>query len=295
MQSNIGLYLALIFGVFSLSTSAIFVRLANAPSAITAFFRLFFAALFLLPFLLSRRENRHQLRNLSKKQWMLGILSGLLLSAHYMLWFESLRYTSVASSTVIVTLQPLFSITIGCLFLKERYHKRAIGGCFIAIIGCFLIGWGDFQISPQALFGDFLAFLAAGVISVYFFIGQAVRKDLSAIPYSVISYSSSSVFLALYALILHNSFTGYPSSTWGAFLGLALISTICGQFIFNWLLKWLPATVISMSILGETIGTCILAYFILNEMISAQQGLGIGVIFLGLAMFFLSPQRHGSQ
>lgn len=90
LQSNIGLYLALIFGVFSLSTSAIFVRLANAPSAITAFFRLFFAALFLLPFLLSRRENRHQLRNLSKKQWLLGILSGLLLSAHYMLWFESL-------------------------------------------------------------------------------------------------------------------------------------------------------------------------------------------------------------
>ena len=295
MQSNIVLYLSLIFGVFSLSTSAIFVRLANAPSAITAFFRLFFAALFLLPFLLARRENRRQLQSLSKRQWMLGILSGLLLSAHYMLWFESLKYTSVASSTVIVTLQPLFSITIGCLFLKERYHKRAITGCFIAIIGCFLIGWGDFQISPQALFGDFLAFLAAGVISIYFFIGQAVRKDLSAVPYSVISYSSSSVFLALYALMLHNSFMGYSRSAWGAFLGLTLISTICGQFIFNWLLKWLPATVISMSILGETIGTCILAYFILNEMISVQQGLGIGVIFLGLAMFFLNPQRYGSK
>jgi len=289
LKTNIGLYLTLLFGVFSLSTSAIFVRLANAPSAITAFFRLFFAALLLLPFLLTSKENKRQLMSLSKKQWTLGILSGLLLSAHYMLWFESLRHTSVASSTVIVTLQPLFSIAIGFIFLKERFHKLAIGGCLIAIAGCFLIGWGDFQISSQALFGDLLAFLAAGFISIYFFIGQAIRKELSAVPYSVISYLSSSVFLGCCAIMERSSFSGYPAVTWMAFGGLALISTVFGQFIFNWLLKWIPATVISMSILGETIGTCILAYFILNEAISFQQGAGIATILLGLVLFFLSP------
>jgi len=289
LKTNIGLYLALLFGVFSLSTSAIFVRLANAPSSITAFFRLFFAALLLLPFLLTSKENKRQLLSLSKKQWTLGILSGLLLSAHYMLWFESLRHTSVASSTVIVTLQPLFSIAIGFVFLKERFHKLAIGGCLIAIAGCILIGWGDFQISSQALFGDLLAFLAAGFISIYFFVGQAVRKELSAVPYSVISYLSSSLFLGCRAIMERSSFTGYPAATWMAFGGLALISTVFGQFIFNWLLKWIPATVISMSILGETIGTCILAYFILNEAISFQQGVGITAILLGLVLFFLSP------
>lgn len=292
MKTNIGLYLALLFGVFSLSTSAIFVRLANAPSAITAFFRLFFAAMILLPFLLSSKQNKRQLLSLSKKQWTLGILSGLLLSGHYLLWFESLRHTSVASSTVIVTLQPLFSIAIGYIFLKERFHKLAIGGCLVAIMGCFLIGWGDFQISSQALFGDLLALLAAGIISVYFFIGQAIRKELSAVPYSVISYLSSSVFLGCYAMIEGNSFNGYPKATWIAFGGLALISTVFGQFIFNWLLKWIPATVISMSILGETIGTCILAYFILHEAISLQQGIGITTILLGLVLFFISPQIH---
>lgn len=292
MKTNIGLYLALLFGVLSLSTSAIFVRLANAPSAITAFFRLFFAALLLMPFLLTSKENKRQLLSLSKKQWTLGILSGLLLSAHYMLWFESLRHTSVASSTVIVTLQPLFSIAIGYVFLKERFHKSAIGGCLIAIAGCFLIGWGDFQISSQALFGDLLAFLAAGFISIYFFIGQAVRKKLSAVPYSVISYLSSSLFLGCCAMMEGSTFSGYPAATWLAFGGLALISTVFGQFIFNWLLKWIPATVISMSILGETIGTCILAYFILNEAISFQQGVGITTILLGLVLFFLSPPIH---
>jgi len=271
------------------------VRLANAPSAITAFFRLFFAALILLPFLLGSKQNKNQLLSLSKKQWSLGILSGLLLSAHYLLWFESLRHTSVASSTVIVTLQPLFSIAIGYTFLKERFHKLAIGGCLIAIMGCFIIGWGDFQISSQALFGDSLALLAAGIISVYFFIGQAIRKELSAVPYSVISYLSSSVFLGCYAIIEGTSFSGYPKATWIAFGGLALISTVFGQFIFNWLLKWIPATVISMSILGETIGTCILAYLILHEAISLQQGIGITTILLGLVLFFISPQIHKNR
>lgn len=93
-------------------------------------------------------------------------------------------------------------------------------------------------------------------------------------------------------MIEGNSFIGYPQAAWIAFGGLALISTVFGQFIFNWLLKWIPATVISMSILGETIGTCILAYFILNEAISFQQGVGITTILLGLILFFISPQIH---
>lgn len=191
MKTNLRLYLALLFGVFSLSTSAIFVRLANAPPAVTAFFRLLFAALLLLPFLLGSRQGRRQLRSLSRRQWALAVSSGLVLAAHYVLWFESLGYTSVASSTVLVTLQPLFSLAIGRCFLKERFHRLAVGGCLVAVLGSFVIGWGDFQISSRALWGDLLAFFAAGIISVYFFIGQDVRKSLSAVPYSVLSYCCS--------------------------------------------------------------------------------------------------------
>ena len=83
----------------------------------------------------------------------------------------------------------------------------------------------------------------------------------------------------------------YSASTWWSLVGLAVIATIFGQTIFNWLLKWLSTTVISMSILGETIGTCILAYFILDEMISVQQGIGIVVILLGLALFLLQQRK----
>ena len=285
MKSKLTHYIILFFAVFFLSTSAIFVKLAQAPSSITAFYRLLFSAIVLLPFLLFHKENRRQFLKLTKKQWLFGILSGLLLSTHYVLWFESLNYTSVASSTVLVTLQPLFSFVGGYFLFQERYPKKALFGCLIALIGCVVIGWGDFQLSMTAFIGDIMAFIAAGIIASYFMVGQHIRSSLSVIPYSFLGYGSSAFFLAIYSLMTHAPFTGYSISTWKAFLGIALISTILGQMIFNWLLKWLSASVISMSILGEAVGTCILSYFILHETLSLQQLLGILIILLGLAIF----------
>lgn len=273
MKSPLISYITLFLGVFALSTSAIFVKLADAPATITAFYRMLFAAVMLLPFLLVNKKNRQELRLLSKKQWGLGLLSGVFLAAHYVLWFESLNYTSVASSTVIVTLQPLFSMVGGYFLFKERFSKGAIMGCLVAIAGSIVIGWQDFQISGQALFGDILAFIAAGIITAYFFIGQHVRKRLSLIPYSVIGYGSSTLLLGVFAFSQQTPFFNYSVPTWWSFIGLAFIATILGQTIFNWLLKWLSTSIISMSILGETIGTCILAYFILDEVISLQQGM----------------------
>ena len=292
MKSPFISYMALFLGVFALSTSAIFVKLADAPAEITAFYRMLFAAVMLLPFLLVNKKNRQELRLLSKKQWGLGLLSGVFLAAHYVLWFESLNYTSVASSTVIVTLQPLFSVVGGYFLFKERFSKGAITGCLVAILGSIVIGWQDFQISGQALFGDILAFIAAGIITAYFFIGQHVRKRLSLIPYAVIGYGSSTVLLGVFAFSQQTPFFSYSAHTWWSFIGLAFIATILGQTIFNWLLKWLSTSIISMAILGEIIGTCILAYFILDEVISLQQGMGIAFILIGLVLFLLQQRNN---
>ncbi len=346
-------YVILFFAVFFLSTSAIFVKIAAAPAGITAFYRLLITTLALIPFLILKEENRReigklnvkqwgmgvlsgfllsvQIGKLNVKQWGMGVLSGFLLSVHYVLWFESLNYTSVASSTVIVCLQPLFALIGGYFIFKEKYSKLALMGCVIAILGSVVIGWGDLQISNEALLGDIMALVAAAIIAGYFsklalmgcviailgsvvigwgdlqisneallgdimalvaaaiiagyfMVGQHIRTTLSAIPYSVISFGSGSVFLAIYSLMRNENFIDYPLKTWGAFLGLAFMATILGQFIFTWLLKWLSASIISMSILGEAVGTCILSYFILSEKISLQQGTGISMSILGEAV-----------
>ena len=293
MQTGIMHYLTLFLGVFALSTSAIFVKLAGAPSSITAFYRLFFALLFLLPLLLLDKAYWQDLRSLSRRQWQTGLLSGLFLAIHYILWFESLNYTSVASSTVIVTLQPLFSFVGSYFLFKERFNTGAIISSIVALIGSFIIAWGDFQISMQALYGDLLAFIAAGFITAYFFIGQHMRQKLAVVPYSILGYAASAFFLAVYALTQQLSFIDYSQSTWTAFLGIAFISTILWLMLLNWLLKWLSTSVISMSILGETIGTCILAYFILGEIITLRQGIGIIVTLFGLGLFmFYKNKMH---
>lgn len=284
-------YVILFAAVFFLSTSAIFARLAQAPSGIIAFYRLLLAAAALLPWLLCHKDDRRQLLALPRRSLLLGVASGAVLALHYVLWFESLKFTSVASSVVLVTLQPLFTIFGSFVLWRERCGLSAACGCLLAIVGSVIIGWGDFAVSWRAFVGDVMALAAAAVIAGYFLIGQQVRRSLSAAAYSVLGYGSGAVFLGLYSLLCGHGFTGYSVATWLDFAGLAFISTILGQLMFNWLLKWLPATVISMSILGETVGSCLLGYCFLQETVTGQQLTGIICILSGIAIFLYRKDR----
>ena len=216
MRSRSVIYLALAAGVFMLSASGVFAKVARAPAGIIAFYRLFFATLALLPWLLSHKNDRRELRSLSPIQYAEGALAGFFLAVHYVMWFESLRYTSVASSTVLAALQPLFSVIWGRLFLGERLGAHALTGGAIAIAGSAVVGWSDFSVSSQSLWGDLLALVSGGVISLYFFCGQILRRRMGAVPYSVLSYGSRAAVLALYALFMGYPVAGYPASTWGA-------------------------------------------------------------------------------
>ena len=290
-MNNIKTYLILFGGVFALSTSAIWVRLAGAPSGVTAFYRLGITAAVLLPFFLLSKSCRAEVKALRRSRWLEIAAAGTFLALHYLLWFESLDYTSIASSTVIVSLQPLFSIVLERVLLKSRFRPAALVGCGIALLGSVIIGFGDFQISGLSLLGDILAFVAAGVISGYYFLGQTIRKEVSALTYSVLAYFASAAVLLACTLVRGEPLVGYSGESWLAFVGIALIATVGGQFVFNLLLKQLPASAVTMSILGEPIGTCILAYLFLHESISLQQLIGIVTIIGGLSVYFLVPSH----
>jgi len=275
-----------------LSTSAIWVKTAVAPSAVIAFYRLLIAALVLFPAFLLRKQSRTEFRSLRKDQWLHIVFAGVLLALHYVMWFESLNFTSIASSTVLVSLQPLFSLTLERFVQKKRIPAKALIGCMIALAGCVIIGFGDFQLDGLSLFGDVIAFLAAGVIALYFFVGERVRKEVSAVTYSTLAYLISAITLLIYITLQSAPLSGFSTQTWISFLGLSLVSTIGGQFIFNLLLKNVPASAVTMSILGEPIGTCILAYLLLNESIALQQFVGIVVIMTGMIIYFTTPRKN---
>lgn len=290
-------YLALLIGVIAISSSAIFVKLSSAPAPIIATYRLIFSVVLTLPFLLWNRGAIAEIGKMSKKVWLLCLLSGAFLASHFLLWFESLNYTSVASSTVLVTLQPLFAFIGGYFFFGERVRLLALSGGLLAIVGSFVIGWGDFQVGGMALFGDALALLGAVTVTGYWLVGQYVRQHMSSFSYTLVVYSATSVILVTYDLALGYPLVGYPAQDWGWFFCLALFPTLLGHSIFNWVIKWLSTTTISMGILGEPIGTAILAYFILGEIVTVPQWVGGLVIIAGIYLFirYNQPAKGVSQ
>lgn len=283
-------YFAVVIGVFAVSTSAVLVKLAgDAPASIIANYRLLFAVLIMSPIILI--YYRSELKQIQKKDWILAIFAGIFLAFHFILWFESLNYTSVASSVVLVTLQPIFAFLGTYFFFKERFTPGAVISMVIALLGSVIISWSDFQISGLALFGDILALLGAIMVTSYFLIGQNIRRRLSLMTYTFLVYGVSSITLIIYNVSLGYSFVGYPTSYWWIFLTLAIVPTFLGHTMFNWALKWLSTSTISMAIVFEPIGASFLAYLVLGEEITWSQFLGGSIVMFGLFLFILSTNR----
>ena len=284
-----GPYMAIIIGVVSVSMSAIFVKLANAESAVIAFYRMFFSVLIMSPIFFLKY--RGELKQLHIKDWVYSTIAGIFLAFHFILWFESLNYTSVASSTVLVTLQPLFAFVGTYIFFKEKVALQSIVAGAVAIVGSFLVGWGDFRISGSALYGDVLALIACALITGYLLFGQDVRKRLSLITYTMVVYSVSAVCLFLYVLIMGQSFGPYETSDWFWFIMLALVPNLLGHTLFNWSLKWVSTNTISVAILFEPVGAAVLAYFIFAEKLMVSQIVGGLVIVVGIALFIIDIKK----
>jgi len=284
-------YLAVVIGVISISTSAVLVKLATeAPAAIIANYRLLLAVIMMIPIVILKY--RHEFKYIQNKDWLLSTCAGVFLAFHFILWFESLNYTSVASSVVLVTMQPIFAFLGTFLFFKERFSAGAIISMLIALLGSFIISWGDLQLSSTALFGDILALLGAIAMTAYFLSGQKARKRTSLVTYTFIVYGMSSLTLILYNIILQNNFFGYPKDHWMIFLALAIIPTFLGHTLFNWALRWLSTATISMGTVFEPVGASLLAYIILGERITWSQWLGGTIVIFGLFLFILSTTRE---
>jgi drug/metabolite transporter (DMT)-like permease len=273
-----GLYILLLIGIIAISTASILIKLCDAPVLIIATYRMVLASLVLIPFAWHHKAWRGWRRN----EWGWSLLSGLFLSLHFAFWIDSLKYTSVASSVVLVTTHPIFVGIGGWLFLKERIGLNLIFGIAFSVLGSGLISYGDWSLSKESLIGDGLALLGAIAASGYLLVGRKMRKDRNLISYILPVYSTAGLILILLALIFQKTFFGYSSSTYFYLLLLALVPQLIGHTTFNWALKYLPASMVAVAILGEPIGSTILARLILGEGLTVWKILGGISIFSGI-------------
>ena len=276
------LTLGLLAGISAASTAAIFIRFAQhegAPSIVIAAARLTIASLILAPFALTRY--RSDLRRLSRREWVLALLSGLFLALHFATWITSLEYTTVASSVVLVATTPLWVAILAPLVLRERLGTTAVVGLILALTGGVIVGLSDacaWQAGAlscplllrtffggTAFLGDFLALAGAWMAAGYMLVGRKLRAKTELVPYIFVVYGTAAVVLMVIMLGMGESPLGLPPPAYLWFALLALVPQLFGHSTFNWALKYLPASFVSITLLGEPVGSTILAYFIFQE------------------------------
>jgi drug/metabolite transporter (DMT)-like permease len=272
--------LVLLGGVAAISTSAVLIRLAAAEPAAIAFYRLLFAALMLAPWAVG--QNR--VVKIGKKTLLTTLAGGIFLALHFLFWMTSLEKTSVASSVVLVTTQPLWVFLLSVFLLREKPTKTMWLGLALALIGSVVVVFTQSEGGQSRLVGNLLAVAGAIMMAFYFLVGRRLRRDLPLALYSSLVYGSSSLVLGIFMLFTRTPFTGYESNTWLIFLSLAFIPTVLGHNSLNWALKYLPATMVSVVILGEPLGASLFAVLILKEVPALLEVAGslltLGGIFL---------------
>ena len=293
VKRNISINGFLVTAIVSISFAATFIRLAAAPAIAIAGYRMLFSAIVLLPFVISSKSTVGELRGLRRGDLALLALSGLFLSLHFMSWIASIFITGVTSSIVLVTMTPLFVAIYSILVLKERVPLLFWIGLALAAVGAFTIGGGDIFEGGVRWKGDVLAILGAVAAAGYFIVGSRLRKRMSLLAYVFPVYLAATFFIFAVAVSWDIPLTGYRGGMYLYSLLLAVVCQIMGHTLFNWALRHLKATIVTLGILGEPVGASAIAYLVLGETPFPREMIGGFFILAGLfcALYF----RNGNE
>jgi len=275
--------LAVLLGVAGASLSAVFVRCATAPSAVLVFYRVLFAACMLLPAIWIK--HRAELRSVSFASIGLSLLSGVFLAFHFTAYFESLRYTSIASSVVLVDTEVFFVALGSLLILKRKVSRKAWMAILLTFVGSVVVAMADTVAGTDALRGDILALSGALLMAFYTLIGAVVRRDVSTTIYTFFVYLSAAVTMAVVTMVQKIPLAGHGSVNYLAALGLAVFSTLLGHSVFSWGLKYLPPAFISTVKLMEPVFATVWGVLIFGEIPALAVVLGGAVIIAGIALY----------
>jgi len=276
--------LILILGVLGISISAILVRMSNAPSLVLATYRMMWTVLILVPF--SLKKSLPEIKNIQKKDWVFAILAGICFALHFTFWFESLKHTTIACSTVLVDTDVIFASVGFCLLMHGKIPKKGIIAIIITVCGSILTALSGGISANGSLFGNTLALIAAVLIAAFTLIGKYIRsKNISTSAFTLIAYTT-----CLIALISLDFVTGTPMAGYGIKelfigLGMAVFCTLLGHSVLNWTLKYLSPGYVSAVKLCEPIFATILGMIIFNEIPSFTQIIGAIIIMSGVFIY----------
>ncbi len=278
------------FAVLMLSTSGPLIRAASggAPTMAVAMWRNVLACAVILPYaVLTRRD---EFARLARRDLLLCVASGLVLAAHFATWVPSISFTTVASSTALVAMQPVWAALIARA-RGEHVARGAWVGIVIAVAGAAVLGGVDFGISPRAVWGDTLALVGGMLSGAYVTIGGAVRQRVSTTVYTAVCYSTAGLTLAVICVAGRQPLGGYPATAWTAILALTVGAQLLGHSVFNHVLKTTSPTFVSLAILFEVAGAAVLAGIFFREWPPLAAVPAAAVIVAGIVVVLRAGSR----
>jgi drug/metabolite transporter (DMT)-like permease len=282
-----------VIGVLFASFSSIFIRFSHAPPLVIAFYRMCFASLLLLPFFLKRLVGEGERSSGSDIGRM--IAGGIFLGLHFAAWITSLSLTTVSSSVVLVSTHPVLVFFLSWLFFKEKGTARQLLYILCAVVGSAVLSFGDAGRGETALSGNLLAFVGGMAVGLYLIVGRSVRRRQSLTFYTFVVYATSALFLLGFTLALQHPLVGYAAREWILFLLLALVCTLLGHSLYNWSLKYLNTTFISVTVLIEPVAASIMAFFLFGEIPTMISGIGALLVLSGIYLYGRSSHRARSR
>lgn len=285
--------LAVIAAVLFVSTSAILIRLSTAPPLAIAFFRMAFSALLTAPRFLIAGPRR--VLRLSSRDAALALASGGFLALHFATWISSLFLTSVASATVLVNLHPVLVVVLGLVFLRERITPGGLFWVLLSVAGSAVIALGGTTIGESATLGNLLAIAGAAAVSGYMLIGRVLRRRVDTGVYTLLVYGSSAVFLLAWCRAAGVDLGPFAPREYVLFALLAVFPTLLGHSVFSWALRYVRASFVATSVLGEPVFATVLAIFFFAEFPTLWTLLGGAMILVGIYAFTRREATGGAQ
>ena len=284
-------YLALAIGMIAISTSAILIRFSNSDPLVIGSYRQSFATLLFVPFLFKDRAN--ELLTIPRSKIIEMAITGILLGGHFGFFISSVKATSIAASVLLGTCHVVYVAIIGWLILGERLNQRAIYGMIIALFGIIVLFWGDLVEDPGNFRGNILAFISGILAGLYYLSGRRLRKEISLPMYALVVYFFSALTMWSVVIVQDLQYQSLPVMEIQLFILMALIPTLLGHTAQNWALAYLPAYVVSISLLAEPVGSGMLAWFVFDELPSL--GVFIGGLTVLVGVYVVASSEKASN
>ncbi|MBW4652788.1 MAG: DMT family transporter [Kaiparowitsia implicata GSE-PSE-MK54-09C] len=281
----------LTIGILSVSTAAIFIRLALQAadssglgvSLVLAAARMSIASLIVAP---AWRQGGD--RPLEPSAMRYSIAAGLFLAIHFAAWITSLSYTSIAASTALVTTNPVWVALLSWRWFHEIPSRLTIVGIATALVGSIVISLGDggnSTASLNPLLGNGLALVGSWAVSLYFLLGrEAQQRGLPIGRHAVLTYSFAALTLLPLPPLVGASYGGFSPAVYGYVALMALFPQAIGHTSLNWSVRWVSPTLVTLTILAEPVGSAVLGYLVFRENPGGVVLLGALVVLLGVAI-----------